>query len=123
MANIFIKEIHKNEDYFDLDYNPEVTISFASPDMSYMMAEAALQLMKPKKIIQNRDKVSLFYETFILSDYYNVKVIGGLTSGYDGSGVRAFQQLLETCGIPGKESDEYITSSQYTKAVLTVEVE
>ncbi|MGG3626588.1 hypothetical protein ABES25_24105 [Bacillus gobiensis] len=86
------------------------------------MAEAALQFMKPKKIIQNRDKESLFYETYILSDYYNVKIKGGLTSGYDGSGVRAFQQLLETCGISGEERDELITSRKYTKAVLTAEI-
>lgn len=65
------------------------------------------ELGRIKSISHTRDKESISYETTIVGEYETIKVNGGLTSGFNGTGPNGLFDILVSLGVNEEDAEYY----------------
>jgi|GEM_PF-5347647 len=102
----------------DYDIKVDIGTSYESLEVAINCSKV---LGKIKKVVHYRKKHQIEYYTIITGEHYEMAVIGGLTSGYDGSGSNALVKLLVELGFDQEHVESLIFTNPYDNAVITFE--
>ena len=74
------------------------------------------------KITHERNRRDVYYQTAFVGTKDTIILVGGLSSGFDGSGPNALYQLLVELGVPEDEAKREIYDSKENSSWFEIEM-
>lgn len=119
MPEFSLEAVSENEE-FHSERLVDITIDVGSSDSTYNLVKAILpELREIRKIVHNRSKDSIFYETIVYGKF-TLLIKSGFSSGFKGTGICDFQKFLQLLDVPEIESERYLFDGEYKKATMTI---
>lgn len=93
-----------------------------SREAETLIYENLSKIGRPEKLVHSRSNDPMSYKTTIYGSIDSIEIVGGLSSGYTGTGPNAFVDVLKHLGLIEIDAEEFVFSKHPAEGTFEIDL-